>query len=43
VVKGGNYRKNEVVGGEFAGKVTIIPQLKGYSGDEIAKKISNLK
>ena len=39
IVKGGNYSKNEVLGKEFAGKTVIIPQLKGYSTGEIARKI----
>jgi D-beta-D-heptose 7-phosphate kinase/D-beta-D-heptose 1-phosphate adenosyltransferase len=39
IVKGGNYRKNEVLGREFAGRVVIVPQLEGYSTEDIAKKI----
>jgi D-beta-D-heptose 7-phosphate kinase/D-beta-D-heptose 1-phosphate adenosyltransferase len=39
IVKGGNYREQEVVGREYAGKTVIVPQLKGYSSDEIIRKI----
>jgi D-beta-D-heptose 7-phosphate kinase / D-beta-D-heptose 1-phosphate adenosyltransferase len=39
LVKGGNYRKNEVLGAEFAGKVAIVPLLAGYSTGEIAGRI----
>jgi D-beta-D-heptose 7-phosphate kinase / D-beta-D-heptose 1-phosphate adenosyltransferase len=39
IVKGGNYTKKEVLGGEYAGRVVIVPQLKGYSTGEIARKI----
>lgn len=31
LVKGGDYKADEVVGGEFAGKVVIIPAVNGYS------------
>lgn len=44
IVKGGNYKQNEVLGREFCGKVAIIPHLKGYSTKEIvmmhAKRLS---
>jgi D-beta-D-heptose 7-phosphate kinase/D-beta-D-heptose 1-phosphate adenosyltransferase len=40
IVKGGNYRKEEVVGRESAGKTVIIPLLAGYSSRNIARKIS---
>jgi D-beta-D-heptose 7-phosphate kinase/D-beta-D-heptose 1-phosphate adenosyltransferase len=39
IVKGGNYRKNQVVGMEYAGKTVIIPNLAGYSTREITRKI----
>jgi len=39
IVKGGNYREQEVVGKEYARKTVIIPQLKGYSTKEIIRKI----
>ena len=39
IVKGGNYRKDEVLGREFAGKTAIIPHLAGYSTREITRKI----
>jgi D-beta-D-heptose 7-phosphate kinase / D-beta-D-heptose 1-phosphate adenosyltransferase len=39
IVKGGNYRKDQVVGREFAGKTVIIPHLAGYSTREITRKI----
>lgn len=40
IVKGGNYRSNEVVGSRFAGKTVIIPQLAGYSTRDITRKIA---
>ena len=39
IVKGGNYREQEVVGREYARKTVIVPQLKGYSTDDIIRKI----
>ncbi|MBN1129956.1 MAG: D-glycero-beta-D-manno-heptose-7-phosphate kinase [Chitinispirillaceae bacterium] len=39
IVKGGNYRKDEVLGREAAGRVVIVPQIKGYSTAEIARRI----
>jgi D-beta-D-heptose 7-phosphate kinase / D-beta-D-heptose 1-phosphate adenosyltransferase len=39
IVKGGNYRNNEVVGREYAHKTVIIPNLAGYSTREITQKI----
>ena len=39
IVKGGNYREQEVVGKKYARKTVIIPQLKGYSTKEIIRKI----
>lgn len=41
LVKGGDYKVEEVVGGEFAGKVEIISFLDGYSTSNIIEKISN--
>ena len=40
IVKGGNYRLNEILGREYARKAVIIPQLPGYSGDTIVGKIT---
>ncbi len=43
LVKGGDYKKEEVVGSKFVeskgGKVIIIPYLKGYSTTNLIKKI----
>jgi D-beta-D-heptose 7-phosphate kinase/D-beta-D-heptose 1-phosphate adenosyltransferase len=39
IVKGGNYRKEEVVGRKYAARTVIIPALAGYSTKEITKKI----
>jgi len=39
IVKGGNYREADVVGREYAAKTVIVPQLKGYSTEEIIRKI----
>jgi D-beta-D-heptose 7-phosphate kinase/D-beta-D-heptose 1-phosphate adenosyltransferase len=39
IVKGGNYTRNGVLGREYAGRVVIVPQLEGYSTEEIARKI----
>jgi D-beta-D-heptose 7-phosphate kinase / D-beta-D-heptose 1-phosphate adenosyltransferase len=39
IVKGGNYRKDEVVGREYAARTVIIPNLSGYSTKEITRKI----
>jgi D-beta-D-heptose 7-phosphate kinase/D-beta-D-heptose 1-phosphate adenosyltransferase len=38
IVKGGNYRHDQVVGREFAGKTVIIPHLAGYSTKKITRK-----
>lgn len=42
LVKGGDYKRNEIVGGqavnEWGGKVTVVPLLKGYSTSSIIKK-----
>jgi D-beta-D-heptose 7-phosphate kinase / D-beta-D-heptose 1-phosphate adenosyltransferase len=37
IVKGGNYRKDQVVGREFAKKTAIIARLAGYSTKEITQ------
>ncbi|MCK4244040.1 MAG: D-glycero-beta-D-manno-heptose 1-phosphate adenylyltransferase [Candidatus Omnitrophica bacterium] len=46
LVKGGDYRRKEVVGRKFVeekgGKVIIIPFLKGYSTTKLIKKIKRL-
>jgi D-beta-D-heptose 7-phosphate kinase/D-beta-D-heptose 1-phosphate adenosyltransferase len=39
LVKGGDYKKDEVVGREFAGKVVIVKMLKGRSTTRIIEKI----
>ena len=38
LVKGGDWKKKDVIGREYAKKVVIIPYLKGYSTTEIIKK-----
>ena len=38
LVKGGDYKKSEIVGREFAGKVVRFPLLKGRSTTGIIKK-----
>jgi len=38
LVKGGDYKKSEIVGSEFAGKVVRFPLLKGRSTTGIIKK-----
>jgi len=40
LVKGGDYKINEVVGREFAGEVRIIPLTQGYSTTKIIEKAS---
>ncbi len=46
LIKGGDYKKEEVIGGKFVvekgGKVVIIPFLKGYSTTGLIKKIKKL-
>ncbi len=46
LVKGGDYRKKEVVGRKFVeekgGKVIIIPFLKGYSTTKLIEKIKKI-
>ncbi len=43
LVKGGDYKKEEIIGGKFVeekgGKVIIIPFLKGHSTTKLIKKI----
>lgn len=41
LVKGGDYKVEQVVGREFAGKVEIIPFVEGYSTTAIEEKIKN--
>ncbi len=41
LVKGGDYSPKSVIGAEFAGKVRIIPLLKGRSTTKIIEKTSN--
>lgn len=41
LVKGGDYKKKDVVGREFAGKVVIVNLLKGRSTTNIIEKILN--
>ncbi len=45
LVKGGDYKENEIVGGEFVkkrkGNVVIIPYLKNFSTTKIIEKIKN--
>jgi D-beta-D-heptose 7-phosphate kinase / D-beta-D-heptose 1-phosphate adenosyltransferase len=43
IVKGGNYKVKEILGREYAGKAVVIPHLKGYSSEEIARKIGSGK
>ena len=46
IVKGGDWKKKEVVGANFVksygGKIAIIPFKKGYSTTSLIKKISSL-
>ncbi len=39
IIKGGNYRRSEIAGGQYAGRTVIIPLLAGYSTREITRKI----
>jgi D-beta-D-heptose 7-phosphate kinase/D-beta-D-heptose 1-phosphate adenosyltransferase len=39
LVKGADYRNNTVVGAEYAGRVTLIPLLKGRSTTGLAAKL----
>ena len=40
LVKGGDYKTNEIVGREFAGKVVRFPLLAGRSTTQIIKKVT---
>jgi D-beta-D-heptose 7-phosphate kinase/D-beta-D-heptose 1-phosphate adenosyltransferase len=40
LVKGGDYKTNEIVGREFAGKVVRFPLLVGRSTTQIIKKVT---
>ena len=46
LVKGGDYKKEDVIGGKFVaekgGKVLIIPFLKGHSTSKLIKKIKRV-
>jgi D-beta-D-heptose 7-phosphate kinase/D-beta-D-heptose 1-phosphate adenosyltransferase len=39
LVKGGDYRKDQVAGRESAGKVVIVPLKKGYSTTALVKRL----
>lgn len=41
LVKGGDYKEEDVVGREFAGKVVIVDLLKGRSTTKIIEKVLN--
>lgn len=41
LVKGGDYKEEDVVGREFAGKVVIVSLLKGRSTTKIIEKVLN--
>ena len=43
LVKGGDWKKEDVMGREYAKEVVIIPYLKGYSTTEIIKKCNLIK
>jgi len=43
LVKGGDWKKKDVVGRKYAKEVVIIPYLKGYSTTEIIKKCNLIK
>ena len=43
LVKGGDYKKDEVVGREVAGRVELVPLLPGYSTTEVMNKIARLQ
>lgn len=42
LVKGGDYKKENVIGSRYAGKVEILPFVKGYSTTNIIEKIRRL-
>ena len=39
LVKGGDYRKEQIVGREFAGKTLVLPFVDGYSTTKIIEAI----
>ena len=41
LVKGGDYRIEDVIGREFVKEVKIVPYLEGYSTTKIIKRIKN--
>ncbi|OGR65419.1 MAG: hypothetical protein A2X31_10335 [Elusimicrobia bacterium GWB2_63_22] len=41
LVKGADYRGTAVVGAEFAGRVALVPLLKGRSTTALARKLKN--
>jgi len=41
LVKGGDYKADEVVGREYADKVVIIPFVEGYSTTGIIEKMKH--
>lgn len=42
LVKGADYKKNEIAGREFSKKVITVKLLKGYSTTKIINRIANL-
>ena len=42
LVKGGDYKPEDVIGAQYAKKVVIIPLLKEYSTTEIIRRIKNV-
>ena len=42
LVKGGDYKIEEIVGREYAGEVMTIPFLEGYSTTSIIEKIKSM-
>lgn len=42
LVKGGDYKPDEVIGGEFVDKVLILPFREGYSTTGIIERIKQL-
>lgn len=41
IVKGGDYRPDEVIGAEYAGEVRIVPLLEGFSTTNIISEITS--
>jgi D-beta-D-heptose 7-phosphate kinase/D-beta-D-heptose 1-phosphate adenosyltransferase len=41
LVKGGDYRIEDVIGREFVKEVKIVPYLEGYSTTKIIERIKN--